>query len=158
MGARGTPSARKALTKKELLKEILAWMAPISVIIAVLAGFYVAWPTNPPAAARFVAQAPPGMDMTPVLPEGVGEQAPYRVEGDTVFVNNRICAVSHSPLDPHNLDRFVSRVKYNGPIAKFKGKTLLFNQCCEMCIQNFPSLWKSERDAVLRFHGLTLNN
>ncbi len=84
-----------------------------------------------------------------------GEKAPYRIEGDVVYVNNRLCAVSHSPLNPHKLSQFVSRVKYDGPAKDFRGKTLVFNQCCDMCIGKFPSMWTQERDTIMRFHGLT---
>ncbi len=86
--------------------------------------------------------------------EAAGELASYRADGDVVFVNNHICAVSGSPLDPHTLGRFVSRVRYDGPIEKFRGKTLVFNQCCAMCIESFPKKWAMERDQIMRFHGL----
>lgn len=86
--------------------------------------------------------------------EEVGEQARWTVEGDTVHVNNHLCAVSHSPLDVKKLDKFQSRVAYTGDDPRFKGKEMVFNQCCAMCIQSFPGQWEDGSEAVLKFHGL----
>ncbi len=83
-----------------------------------------------------------------------GETAAWTVEGTVVHVNNHLCAVSHSPLDPQKLDAFASTVAYSGPDPRFAGKTLVFNQCCEMCIERFPAMWMKDPDAILRFHGL----
>ncbi len=78
----------------------------------------------------------------------------YTIDGDVVHVNNRKCAMSGSPLAENNLEEFQSRVQYDGPVEEFKGKTLVFNQCCNMCIKNFPGKWATERDAIMQEHGL----
>ncbi|QQR89798.1 MAG: hypothetical protein IPJ88_16725 [Myxococcales bacterium] len=78
----------------------------------------------------------------------------YTVQGDVVHVNNETCAMSGSPLDKKDLGKFQSRVTYDGPVAEYQGKTLVFNQCCEMCIKNFPEKWAKERDDIMRTHGL----
>lgn len=83
-----------------------------------------------------------------------GERAPFEVQGDVVKVNNRLCAVSHSPMAENTLGQFVSRVKYEGSNPKFAGKSLEFNQCCGMCIEKFPSMWAQNRDVIMKFHGL----
>lgn len=83
-----------------------------------------------------------------------GERAPFEVQGDVVKVNNRLCAVSHSPMAENTLGQFVSRVKYDGSNPKFAGKSLEFNQCCGMCIEKFPSMWAQNRDGIMKFHGL----
>lgn len=85
---------------------------------------------------------------------GIGEKADYVVDGETVYINNRLCAVSHSRLDPQNLDEYTSRVRYDGPFEAFKGKTLVFNQCCDMCIKKFPNMWRESRDEILKYHGI----
>ena len=78
----------------------------------------------------------------------------YEIAGDVVHVNNRQCAVTGSQLAEKDLGRFESRVIYDGPIERFKGKTLVFNQCCPMCIASFPKMWAEERDAIMRKFGL----
>lgn len=83
-----------------------------------------------------------------------GEVADYRVDGETVYVGNRLCAVSRSPLDPSTLGQFTSTVTYEGSDPRFVGKELVFNQCCEMCIERFPAMWAQDAEAILRFHGL----
>lgn len=83
-----------------------------------------------------------------------GERSPFEVQGDVVKVNNRLCAVSHSPMAENTLGQFVSRVKYEGSNPKFAGKSLEFNQCCGMCIEKFPSMWAQNRDGIMKFHGL----
>ena len=103
------------------------------------------------------SEAVPPTPQQSTLPPGVGELAPYRIEGDVVYVNNRICAVSHSPLREGQLDRYQSRVVYDGPDPRFRGKTLVFNQCCPMCIQTFPELWRQHRDRIMRYHGLIVD-
>lgn len=86
--------------------------------------------------------------------DGEGEVAPYVIDGETVYVNNGLCAVSHSRLDPQNLNEFTSRVRYDGPLEAFRGKTLVFNQCCEMCIKKFPDMWEENSDKILKYHGV----
>ncbi|MBT8470455.1 MAG: hypothetical protein KJN97_17045 [Deltaproteobacteria bacterium] len=75
--------------------------------------------------------------------------------GDVYHVNNRECAMSDSPIAEKDLGRFESRVVYDGPIERFKGKTLVFNQCCSMCIESFPKKWAAERDQIMAKFGLT---
>ena len=79
----------------------------------------------------------------------------YEIVGEVVHVNNRQCAVTGSELADKDLGRFESRVVYDGPIARFKGKTLVFNQCCPMCIASFPKKWAAERDEIMQNFGLT---
>lgn len=83
-----------------------------------------------------------------------GERAPYHIDGDRVLVNNRICAVSRTPMPVDSLGTYVSEVEYDGPIEQFRGKRLVFNQCCEMCVKSFPAQWASGRDEIMKFHGL----
>lgn len=85
----------------------------------------------------------------------VGEKAPFEIKGDTVYVNNRICAYSGTWMREDTLGNFISKVEYDGPDPRFKGKTLIFNQCCGGCIGAFPAKWKAERDKIMHFHGLT---
>ncbi len=82
----------------------------------------------------------------------------YTIEGDVVFVNNHTCAVSGSPLADKDLTKFQSRVAYDGPVEEFKGKTLVFNQCCNMCIKSFPDMWAKDRDTIMLAHGLLPRN
>ncbi len=82
------------------------------------------------------------------------EMARYEVQGDTVMVNNTICAYSRSPIGTELLGQYQSRVRYEGPIAAFRGKTLVFNQCCPMCVDAFGEKWEAERDQIMKFHGL----
>ena len=81
--------------------------------------------------------------------------AAERLVGDVYYVNNRQCAMSDSPIAEEDLGRFESRVIYDGPIERFKGKTLVFNQCCSMCIESFPKKWAAERDQIMAEFGLT---
>jgi hypothetical protein len=83
------------------------------------------------------------------------ELAPYEIQGDVVLVNNRICAMSLSPMQEAQLGTHVTRVVYEGPLEKFHGKTLVFNQCCPMCVTEFPKKWAEERDQIMLYHGLT---
>lgn len=78
----------------------------------------------------------------------------YEVSGDIVYVNNRHCAMSDSVIAEKDLGRFESRVTYDGPIKQFRGKTLVFNQCCANCIASFPKKWATERDQIMRKFGL----
>jgi len=78
----------------------------------------------------------------------------YEVSGDLVYVNNRECAMSDSPIAEKDLGRFESRVTYDGPIEEFSGKTLVFNQCCAKCIESFPEKWAAERDQIMQKFGL----
>ena len=78
----------------------------------------------------------------------------YEVSGDVVYVNNRECAMSDSPIAEKDLGRFESRVTYDGPIERFQGKTLVFNQCCANCIESFPKKWVAERDQIMHKFGL----
>ena len=78
----------------------------------------------------------------------------YEIAGDVVHVNNRECAMSDSPIAEKDLGRFESRVTYDGPIERFQGKTLVFNQCCANCIESFPKKWAAERDQIMQKFGL----
>ena len=78
----------------------------------------------------------------------------YEVSGDVVHVNNRECAMSDSPIAEKDLGRFESRVTYDGPIERFQGKTLVFNQCCANCLESFPKKWAAERDQIMQKFGL----
>lgn len=115
--------------------------------------FAVLLVTGAAGCSRQAPPPPPPPQAAQAQPQE-GEKAPYRIEGDVVKVNNRLCAVSHSPMAENTLGQFVSRVKYDGPDQRFAGKTLEFNQCCGMCIEKFPSLWAANRDGVMKFHGL----
>lgn len=84
--------------------------------------------------------------------------AAERLVGDVYYVNNRQCAISDSPIAENDLGRFESRVVYDGPIERFKGKTLVFNQCCSMCIESFPEKWAAERDQIMAKFGLAAPN
>lgn len=79
----------------------------------------------------------------------------YEILGDVVYVHNRTCAMSGSPIAEKDLGRFESRVSYDGPIERFRGKTLVFNQCCANCIESFPKKWAAERDQIMANFGLT---
>ena len=107
----------------------------------------------------FTTAAPTVPDSAPVplgKVEGeVGEKAPFMVKGNTVYVNNRICAFSGTWMREDTLDSFISTVTYDGPDPRFAGKTLIFNQCCSGCIGAFPAKWVAERDRIMHFHGLT---
>lgn len=83
-----------------------------------------------------------------------GERAPWRIDGDRVLVNNRVCAVSRTPMPEAGLGTYVSEVAYEGPIQVFRGKRMVFNQCCGMCVESFPTLWAAKRDEIMKFHGL----
>lgn len=76
------------------------------------------------------------------------------IVSDVFHVNNRQCAMSDSPIAEKDLGRFESRVVYDGPIERFQGKTLVFNQCCSMCIESFPKKWAAERDQIMAKFGL----
>ncbi len=75
-------------------------------------------------------------------------------ESDVYYVNNRQCAMTGSELAEKDLGLFESRVVYDGPIERFQGKTLVFNQCCSMCIESFPKKWAVERDQIMAKFGL----
>jgi len=79
----------------------------------------------------------------------------YEVSGNVVYVNNRDCAMSDSLIAEKDLGRFESRVTYDGPIEQFRGKTLVFNQCCANCIESFPKKWAAERDQIMQKFLLT---
>lgn len=81
---------------------------------------------------------------------GATEQA----VSDVYYVHNRQCAMSDSPIAEKDMGRFESRVVYDGPIERFRGKTLVFNQCCSMCIESFPAKWAAERDQIMAKFGL----
>jgi hypothetical protein len=83
-----------------------------------------------------------------------GEKAPYVIQGDTVNVNNQYCAATHSLMDKKGLGEWTNTVEYKGTNPKFKGKKLVFNQCCGMCIQRFPGMWEKEQEKIMKFHGL----
>ena len=81
----------------------------------------------------------------------------YEVSGNVFYVNNRACAMSDTPIAEKDLGRFESRVTYDGPIDRFHGKTLVFNQCCANCIESFPKKWAAERDQIMQKFLLTQN-
>lgn len=86
-----------------------------------------------------------------------GEIAKPEVKGDTIYVNNKICAVSRTQMREADLGKFVSKVTYTGDnpkYKKYKGKELAFNQCCGMCLKSFPKKWSENADEILQFHGL----
>ena len=76
------------------------------------------------------------------------------VQGDTVKVNNQICAVSGSMIREEDMGKFENQVEYTGENKKFKGRKFVFNQCCEMCIKQFPNMWNENQDQILMQHGL----
>ena len=84
-----------------------------------------------------------------------GEKAPFQVVDDTVHVNNSHCAVSHSQMKGEDLGKWTNTVEYQGANEKFKGKKLVFNQCCEMCLKQFPEMWEESADEILKYHGLS---
>ncbi|HLB59423.1 MAG TPA: hypothetical protein VJL87_05005 [Bdellovibrionota bacterium] len=89
--------------------------------------------------------------------DDVGEQSEFKISGDKVEVNNHICASSKSPMEQEGLGRFTSEVVYQGSdprFAKFKGKKLIFNQCCEGCVAKFPEQWAENPEVIMAFHGL----
>lgn len=86
-----------------------------------------------------------------------GETAHYEIKGGTVMVNNHICAYSKTPMAKETLGTYISKVVYKGndpKFAKFKDKTLVFNQCCTMCLDKFPEEWKKNPEAIMTYHGL----
>jgi hypothetical protein len=76
------------------------------------------------------------------------------VVGDVVIVHNRRCAMNGAPIPPEALGRWTSRVLYDGPVDAYRGKTLVFNQCCPDCVDSFPALWAQDRDRIMREMGL----
>jgi len=80
--------------------------------------------------------------------------AAHEAVSDVYYVNNRQCAMSDSPIAEQDMGRFESRVVYDGPIKRYQGKTLVFNQCCPMCITSFPKKWAEERDQIMAKFGL----
>lgn len=124
---------------------------PIFIFAAALSTAACTRESTPPAQQTAAVVAAP---TAPPPDPNAGEKAPFQIQGDVVKVNNRLCAVSHSLMAENTLGQFVSRVKYDGPDARFQGKTLEFNQCCGMCIEKFPSLWAQNREGILAFHGL----
>lgn len=84
-----------------------------------------------------------------------GEEAPYEIKGGVVYVNNAICAVSHSKIAREDRGKYTNRVTYNGPAKKFSGKTLVFNQCCPACVERFAQFWKKYQQQIMDYHGLT---
>lgn len=84
----------------------------------------------------------------------VGDPSAYTVEGDVVHVNNKVCAMSRSPMDEKDLGKWTSQVTYTGKHKHLDGKTLVFNQCCAMCVSQFGDKWKNESEDILKYHGL----
>lgn len=111
-------------------------------------------PASAPATTAQTARTPTSKTLTSTVKSPDGEVAQYEIIGDTVYVHNRLCAVSHSPLAEDKLGKFVSKVAYQGDDPRFKGKQMVFNQCCKMCIKSFPTMWAEDPDSVLAFHGL----
>ena len=93
----------------------------------------------------------------PAIAKTTGETAHYEIKGDTVMVNNHICAYSKSPMAKETLGTYTSKVVYKGnnpKFTKFKDKTLVFNQCCTMCLDKFPGEWKKNPEEIMTYHGL----
>lgn len=128
----------------------LALIVPLLVLMACTAEPSSSPPERPIEHAMSVV---PGASTRPA---GVGEWAPFEIRGDIVQVNNSICAQSGSQMAPETLGKFTSRVVYDGPDERFRGKTLVFNQCCHGCVLKFPAKWAAERDRIMRFHGLVV--
>jgi len=84
----------------------------------------------------------------------VGEKSPFEIKGDIVQVNNQYCAASHSWMKKEDLGKWTNTVEYKGSNPKFKGKKLVFNQCCGMCLERFPPMWEKDQDGIMKFHGL----
>ena len=128
-------------------------LAPVEDILKSLVTFFVAagllvgcTPTSP---------LPPKEETSAAeKPASPGEKAPFRVEGSIVKVNNRLCAVSRTRMAEGALGQFVSRVAYKGPSERFRGRIMVFNQCCAGCVQTFPKLWAERSEEILSFHGL----
>ncbi len=140
-------------------KRFPLWSIALAVTGAAIVGFVIfadsVSRTSPAPNAMQMAESTMRDNMKmPGATAAGGEHAPYEVQGDTVYVNNRICAYSGSLMSQEQLGRFVSNVRYDGPDEKFRGKTLVFNQCCGMCLSAFPEKWERERDSIMRFHGL----
>lgn len=89
-----------------------------------------------------------------VAPPLQGEKAIPTVEANLIKVNNKLCAVSRTPMDESTLGTFKGQVAYEGSNSKYRGKTFEFNYCCGMCQNMFPDKFKQDPDAILRFHGL----
>ncbi len=83
-----------------------------------------------------------------------GEIATPSFEGDLIKVNNRLCAVSRTPMDEKTLGAFKGQVAYEGTNPKYQGKIFEFNYCCGMCQKTFPDRFKRNPDEILSFHGL----
>lgn len=105
-----------------------------------------------PAPIVEVAPAPKTARPTPTVTPG--ERAAWTEVDGIIHVNNRLCAVSHSPLAPDQLGTFTSTVAYHGSDTRFSGRKLVFNQCCAMCRERFVSNWEADAEQILRFHGL----
>ena len=109
---------------------------------------------SPASTSTPVTEVPPAAAPAAFVALKAGEPAAWTEEAGVIRVNNRLCAVSHSPLDPAKLSAYTSTVDYTGTDPRVQGKRMVFNQCCEMCIEKFPAMWASDPDAVLQFHGL----
>ena len=86
-----------------------------------------------------------------------GEKVTPMDMGNMVHVNNKICASSHTRMDAKDVGKFTSKVVYRGSdpkYAKYKGKKLIFNQCCTDCIIKFKTQWKENPEAIMEYHGL----
>lgn len=84
----------------------------------------------------------------------MGEKVTPTIEGNLIKVNNRLCAVSRTPMDEKTLGMFTGQVAYKGTDPRFQGKIFEFNYCCEMCQNMFPQKFKKDPDSILRYHGL----
>ncbi|HKY64007.1 MAG TPA: hypothetical protein VJR29_11355 [bacterium] len=83
-----------------------------------------------------------------------GEKAVPTIEGNLIKANNKLCAVSRTPMNEKILGAFKGQVNYEGGNPKYKGKTFEFNYCCGMCQAKFPDMFKADPDGILKFHGL----
>ncbi len=77
-----------------------------------------------------------------------GEEASIAIEGNLVKVNNKLCAVSRTPMSEESLGKFTGRVTYYGANQKFHGKIFEFNYCCAMCQKSFPKMFLVHSDRI----------
>ena len=80
-----------------------------------------------------------------------GPPAPEAV-GGVIFVHNPRCPLSGRVIPPELRGRFQRRVRYDGPIARYRGKTFVFDLGGSECAEQFPALWENNAEAILRAH------
>lgn len=82
-----------------------------------------------------------------------GPEGP-EIRADVIYVNNRRCALSGRVIPPEYRGRYQQRVRYDGPIDRYRGKTLVFDLGGYECARVFPAHWDEESAAIMREHGL----